>query len=203
MARAVAAAPVVAEYLVPLLNSGGEALLYRGQWGRLTAANWHGLKPQARLAHAPCQLPDGRGIRHVLRFTRSATAEQYPVLWGYPAGSAGRLSSTLLSRLLASPASRRFSPRRMAESDLARDWPPEQPAVRTPARRHPGHRHGPGKPMATIAEQAVPCLGITLEIPGFEQVVQPEQNGKVELSGRVVPSRQPRAPAAAPLRPRA
>ena len=33
MARAVAAAPVVAEYLVPLLQTEGNALLYRGQWG--------------------------------------------------------------------------------------------------------------------------------------------------------------------------
>lgn len=32
VARAVAAAPVVAEYLVPLLTSTGTALLYRGQW---------------------------------------------------------------------------------------------------------------------------------------------------------------------------
>ena len=32
MARAVAAAPVVAEYLVPLLKPRGEALLFRGQW---------------------------------------------------------------------------------------------------------------------------------------------------------------------------
>ena len=33
MARAVAGAPVVAEYLVPLLKPEGQALLYRGQWG--------------------------------------------------------------------------------------------------------------------------------------------------------------------------
>ena len=32
VARAVAAAPVGAEYLVPLLSSDGTALLYRGQW---------------------------------------------------------------------------------------------------------------------------------------------------------------------------
>ena len=32
VARAVAAAPVVAEYLVPLLKTDGQALLYRGQW---------------------------------------------------------------------------------------------------------------------------------------------------------------------------
>ena len=32
VARAVAAAPVVAEYLVPLLSADGTALLYRGQW---------------------------------------------------------------------------------------------------------------------------------------------------------------------------
>ncbi|HYP04180.1 MAG TPA: 16S rRNA (guanine(527)-N(7))-methyltransferase RsmG, partial [Cyanobium sp.] len=32
LARAVAGAPVVAEYLVPLLRPGGRALLYRGQW---------------------------------------------------------------------------------------------------------------------------------------------------------------------------
>ena len=32
LAFAVASAPVVAEYLVPLLRADGRALLYRGQW---------------------------------------------------------------------------------------------------------------------------------------------------------------------------
>ena len=50
VARAVAAAPVVAEYLVPLLNSGGEALLYRGQWEAARQhANWNG--PSSRSKH--------------------------------------------------------------------------------------------------------------------------------------------------------
>ena len=44
VARAVAAAPVVAEYLVPLLNTDGQALLYRGQWNDTDTA---GLGPRS------------------------------------------------------------------------------------------------------------------------------------------------------------
>ena len=34
MARAVAAAPIAAEYLIPLIKTGGEGLLYRGNWSK-------------------------------------------------------------------------------------------------------------------------------------------------------------------------
>ena len=70
VARAVAAAPVVAEYLVPLLRSSGEALLYRGQWSDADSADLtKALEPlKARLHDVQrLQLPAGRGIRHVLR----------------------------------------------------------------------------------------------------------------------------------------
>ena len=75
MARAVASAPVVAEYLVPLLKAGGEALLYRGQW---TSDDGSGLdqalKPlKARLTRVEqCHLPSERGVRHLLRVKPSA-----------------------------------------------------------------------------------------------------------------------------------
>ena len=34
VARAVGSAPVLAEYLLPLLKSSGEAILYKGQWSK-------------------------------------------------------------------------------------------------------------------------------------------------------------------------
>lgn len=69
LARAVAAAPVVAEYLVPLLAQGGEALLYRGHWSdqdgkdleRALVPLRAGLERQERR-----NLPAERGVRHVL-----------------------------------------------------------------------------------------------------------------------------------------
>jgi len=72
MARAVAAAPVVAEYLVPLLASDGTALLYRGQW---TAADGEALQRAAaslRVRVDPpraLDLPGDRGRRHVIALT--------------------------------------------------------------------------------------------------------------------------------------
>ena len=88
VARAVAAAPVVAEYLVPLLNSGGEALLYRGQWEEADRSQLaRALKPlKARMSSCtPCQLPDGRGIRHVLRVQPiSSCPKLYPRAVGVP-----------------------------------------------------------------------------------------------------------------------
>ncbi|KEF43023.1 MAG: 16S rRNA methyltransferase [Cyanobium sp. CACIAM 14] len=69
MARAVAGAPVVAEYLMPLLRPDGQALLYRGQWG---PADQQALEAAARMLKArvePAQrrdLPGGRGVRHGL-----------------------------------------------------------------------------------------------------------------------------------------
>jgi 16S rRNA (guanine527-N7)-methyltransferase len=70
LARAVASAPVVAEYLVPLLAPGGRAVLYRGQW---SADDQAGLERAARRLNAAmeevqgCELPRGRGVRHAVR----------------------------------------------------------------------------------------------------------------------------------------
>lgn len=70
LARAVARAPVVAEYLVPLLAPQGRAVLYRGQWGDDDRAS---LERAARLLNAAveevegCELPAGRGVRHAVR----------------------------------------------------------------------------------------------------------------------------------------
>jgi 16S rRNA (guanine527-N7)-methyltransferase len=69
MARAVAPAPVVAEYLVPLLAPQGRALLYRGQWPphdgqQLEAA---ALRLQATVERVERrELPQQRGVRHAV-----------------------------------------------------------------------------------------------------------------------------------------
>jgi 16S rRNA (guanine527-N7)-methyltransferase len=88
MARAVAAAPVVAEYLVPLLAPQGEALLYRGQW---TAGDQQELE-RALLplkAHISRQqqreLPGGRGVRTALLLSASEPCPRtYPRAVGIP-----------------------------------------------------------------------------------------------------------------------
>ncbi|MBU6353945.1 MAG: 16S rRNA (guanine(527)-N(7))-methyltransferase RsmG [Cyanobacteria bacterium REEB498] len=88
MARAVAAAPVVAEYLVPLLNGQGQALLYRGQWnagdqGELERA----LQPlRARLGRQEQrELPGGRGQRTALWLEATAPCPAaYPRAVGLP-----------------------------------------------------------------------------------------------------------------------
>ena len=88
MARAVAAAPVVAEYLVPLLQPKGEALLYRGQWEATdTEQLQRALKPlKAGLAAMDqCQLPEERGTRHLLRIRpQGRCPRQYPRAVGLP-----------------------------------------------------------------------------------------------------------------------
>ena len=70
MARAVASAPVVAEYLVPLLRREGAALLYRGQWseadGRELKRALQALKADVSAVQRQ-ELPCHRGLRHVLR----------------------------------------------------------------------------------------------------------------------------------------
>ena len=97
MARAVSSAPVVAEYLVPLLRADGEALLYRGQWHEADARTLaQALKPlHARLcAVTKRQLPGDRGIRHLLRLKSfSPCPDMYPRPVGvptkFPLGGAG------------------------------------------------------------------------------------------------------------------
>ena len=88
MARAVAAAPVVAEYLVPLLKPDGEALLYRGQWGE---GDRQELDRALKLLQAKVErceqreLPGGRGQRTALVVTASAPCPRtYPRAVGVP-----------------------------------------------------------------------------------------------------------------------
>jgi 16S rRNA (guanine527-N7)-methyltransferase len=88
MARAVAAAPVVAEYLVPLLKPGGQALLYRGQW---TATDQRDLERALQLLKAELvrseqrELPAGRGQRTALFVATNAPCPKgYPRAVGIP-----------------------------------------------------------------------------------------------------------------------
>ena len=88
MARAVAAAPVVAEYLVPLLKPGGQALLYRGQW---TSADQSDLERALQLLRAEIlrseqrELPAGRGQRTALFVAVNAPCPKgYPRAVGIP-----------------------------------------------------------------------------------------------------------------------
>jgi 16S rRNA (guanine527-N7)-methyltransferase len=88
MARAVAAAPVVAEYLVPLLKPAGQALLYRGQWG---ATDQRELERALRLLRAEIvrceqrELPGERGQRTALFVAASAPCpKSYPRAVGMP-----------------------------------------------------------------------------------------------------------------------
>ncbi|MEB3199516.1 MAG: 16S rRNA (guanine(527)-N(7))-methyltransferase RsmG [Synechococcaceae cyanobacterium] len=89
VARAVAAAPVVAEYLVPLLAPRGQALLYRGQWGEEDARALAQALPPLRAALEPvlrCDLPGERGVRHALLLRPTAPCpRQFPRAVGVPA----------------------------------------------------------------------------------------------------------------------
>ena len=88
MARAVGAAPVVAEYLVPLLRRSGEGLLYRGRWhdtddlelqSALTLLKARSLKLQRM------ELPSERGARTLIRIgPEAATPRAYPRATGMP-----------------------------------------------------------------------------------------------------------------------
>ncbi|MFM7235573.1 MAG: 16S rRNA (guanine(527)-N(7))-methyltransferase RsmG [Cyanobium sp.] len=89
MARAVASAPVVAEYLVPLLRPGGQAVLYRGQWSEADQQDLErALEPlQARLETVERrELPAERGLRHALRVSPLGPCPSaYPRAVGLPA----------------------------------------------------------------------------------------------------------------------
>ena len=89
LARAVASAPVVAEYLVPLLRPRGRALLYRGQW---SPEDQRALQPALALLRARIErlerrdLPAGRGVRHALVLQPSGPCpNDYPRPVGVPA----------------------------------------------------------------------------------------------------------------------
>lgn len=89
VARAVAPAPVVAEYLVPLLAAEGTALLYRGLW---SATDQQQLCKISNLLQVQIsqpialELPEGRGQRHVISLTpRGPCPSLYPRAVGIPA----------------------------------------------------------------------------------------------------------------------
>ena len=88
MARAVEAAPVVAEYLVPLLKPDGNALLYRGQWDDADQRQLkRALVPlNAQLRYSQhCQLPAERGVRHLIRLQPiSPCPRRFPRAVGVP-----------------------------------------------------------------------------------------------------------------------
>jgi 16S rRNA (guanine527-N7)-methyltransferase len=89
LARAVARAPVVAEYLVPLLRPEGRALLYRGQWSPEDQAELErALVPlRARLEGVErLDLPAERGVRHALLLRPTGPCPKaYPRAVGVPA----------------------------------------------------------------------------------------------------------------------
>ncbi len=88
MARAVASAPVVAEYLIPLIKAEGEALLFKGKWNRSDEKKLiKALKPlQARIKQIDSiQLPASRGIRHLIRLEKELECPSlYPRAIGIP-----------------------------------------------------------------------------------------------------------------------
>ncbi len=88
IARAVAPAAVVAEYLVPFLKSKGHALIYKGSW---TEADQQILKKALSSLNAEIQqinefeLPDNRGIRNVIRIHPfEKCPDEYPRSIGKP-----------------------------------------------------------------------------------------------------------------------
>ena len=125
IARAVAAAPVVAEYLVPLLAPAGEAILYRGQWGADDQRTLERAAMQLRAAVEPVEaieLPSERGVRHAVRLRPlAACPAAYPrpvgVALKSPLGSEGQPHGRQLSR----PADAAPARRRAARADGAAD----------------------------------------------------------------------------------
>ena len=88
MARAVAAAPVVAEYLVPLVASGGQALLYRGQWSPEDQRQLEKATVQLKARVLSCrqqELPAERGQRTAIVLSpNEACPKTYPRAVGIP-----------------------------------------------------------------------------------------------------------------------
>jgi len=88
IARAVASANVVAEYLVPFLNSKGQALIFKGGWSE---AEHQILKKALTELNAEIErthkfvLPNNRGIRNIIRINSiNKCPNQYPRSIGKP-----------------------------------------------------------------------------------------------------------------------
>ncbi len=88
IARAVAPANVVAEYLVPFLNSRGQALIFKGKWSYTEQEE---LKKALKELKANIQrthkfsLPNNRGIRNIIRINSfNKCPNKYPRSIGIP-----------------------------------------------------------------------------------------------------------------------
>ena len=80
--------PVVAEYLIPLLQPSGQALLYRGQWSEADSRELNAALQdlKARITDVQQQLPGDRGIRHLLRLQLDGPCPKgFPRAVGVPA----------------------------------------------------------------------------------------------------------------------
>ncbi len=88
MARAVAPAPVVAEYLIPLITSDGEAVIYRGKFSnndRIALNKTLDFLKAKVVKIERTELPANRGVRHQIRLKSNATCPiQYPRKNGIP-----------------------------------------------------------------------------------------------------------------------
>ena len=88
IARAVASANVVAEYLVPFLNSTGQALIFKGGWSeaeqQILKKALTELNAEIQLTHK-FLLPNNRGIRNIIRINSiNKCPSQYPRSIGKP-----------------------------------------------------------------------------------------------------------------------
>ncbi|AIQ98019.1 16S rRNA (guanine(527)-N(7))-methyltransferase RsmG [Prochlorococcus sp. MIT 0801] len=88
IARAVASANVVAEYLVPFLNTTGQALIFKGGWSETEQEI---LKKALAELNAVIQrthefkLPNNRGVRNIIRINSiNKCPHQYPRSIGKP-----------------------------------------------------------------------------------------------------------------------
>ncbi|KGG14764.1 MULTISPECIES: 16S rRNA (guanine(527)-N(7))-methyltransferase RsmG [unclassified Prochlorococcus] len=88
LARAVAKGPVLAEYLIPLLNQSGQGIIYKGKWGnneqfelKAALSKLHGEMQEVK----SFELPQDKGIRHVIFLRcKNKCPPEYPRAIGIP-----------------------------------------------------------------------------------------------------------------------
>jgi len=88
VARAVASTNVVAEYLVPFINSTGQALIYKGSWNKTDQKTLNKavieMNAEIKQTHK-FELPNNRGIRNIIRISSiDKCPNQYPRSIGKP-----------------------------------------------------------------------------------------------------------------------
>ncbi len=88
VARAVASANVVAEYLVPFINSTGQALIYKGSWSeteqKMLEKALTELNAEIKRKHQ-FKLPNNRGIRNIISISSfNKCPNHYPRSIGKP-----------------------------------------------------------------------------------------------------------------------